>query len=103
MILERREREAALVTQCAHQIVEGVIARCRRTRHNSHAVIAMRSPVPSGSVLVMKHGLTSLNVGRSEVWSTVMFAGSVTLTSREAAHYAGRVHNRLAYISARMF
>src|SRR5439155_24807665 len=32
MILERRECEAALVTQCAQQILEGVIPRHRRTR-----------------------------------------------------------------------
>jgi hypothetical protein len=31
MILERREREAALVTQRTQQILEGVIARHRRT------------------------------------------------------------------------
>jgi hypothetical protein len=50
MILECREREAALVMQCAQQILDGDIVRHCRTRGSRYTVVAMRGPVP-GSVL----------------------------------------------------
>src|SRR2546423_1782325 len=45
----------------------------------------MRSPVPSGSVLAMKHGRTCLNAGRAAASSTVMYVRSAALTTRDSA------------------
>ena len=80
VIAERGGREAALVMQRAHQILEGVIADTAGRAAAGDPSSGCARPVPSGSVLVMKHGRTSLNVGRSAVSPTVMCAGSVTLT-----------------------
>ena len=78
MILERRECEAALVSQRAQQIVDGVIARHRRTRGSRYTVVAMRSPVP-GSVLVMEHDRTSL-----KVWEVRSIADAYVRLIRDA-------------------
>jgi hypothetical protein len=62
VIPERGGSEAALVTQRVHKILEGIIARRRQTRSGRQTVIVMRTPLPIGSVFVMKHGRTSLKV-----------------------------------------